>query len=197
MLCQTKIQQYITSILGGFALLTAVVTFFFAAYNCYNYLWKKRISKHLIILFYCFTFGCSISLGITDTRYMLRCEFDHLEISERVSYIALVGIYYTVGLSMLQLSLSIRVMLNQLTADQAQFRNRILFITVYGALILMGTITIALNKNDTDYPIQSLIMLSLGLLVVIFDGFALIYVTKTLSQFGDIHLYKTIKSIKR
>jgi hypothetical protein len=45
----------------------------------------------------------------------------------------------------------------------------------------MGTTTIALNKNDTVYPIQSLIMLSLGLLVVIFDGFALIYVTKTLS----------------
>ena len=61
----------------------------------------------------------------------------------------------------------------------------------------MGTTTIALNKNDIEYPITSLIMLSLGLLVVIFDGFALIYVTKTLSQFGDIHLYKTIKSIKR
>ena len=40
-------------------------------------------------------------------------------------------------------------------------------------------------------------MLSLGLIVLLFDGFALVYVTKTLGHFGDAHLYKTIKSIKR
>ena len=119
MLCTNEFQRKLTAILGGLALMVAAITLFFAIFNCYNYLWKKRIDKHLIILFYVFTFTCTASLIIVDLKYMLHCEFDHLTVPEKIVFISIVGIYYTVGLSMLQLSLSIKVMLHQLTNEQA------------------------------------------------------------------------------
>ena len=117
MLCKEDIHNKIVAVLGGLALVLAAITLFFAIFNCINYLCRKRIKKHLIILFYAFTFIYCISLIVVDLRYMLSCEFDHTTPPEKISFISLVGIYYTVGLSMLQLSLSIRVMLNQITAE--------------------------------------------------------------------------------
>ena len=112
MLCTADIHYKIVAVLGGLALVLAAITLFFASFNCINYLCRKRIKKHLIILFYVFTFVFCISMIVNDLKYMLTCEFDHLTFPEKIGFISLVGIYYTVGLSMLQLSLSIRVMLN-------------------------------------------------------------------------------------
>ena len=145
MLCTNEFESKLTAILGGLALAVAAITLFFAVFNCYNYLWKKRIRKHLIIMFYAFTFTCTLSLIAVDIKYMLNCEFDHLALREKVTFISIVGIYYTVGLSMLQLSLSIKVMLHQLTSEQASFRNKILFVSVYGVLTVMGVTSMALK----------------------------------------------------
>lgn len=127
---------------------------------------------------------------------MLKYEFDRDDMVAQVLFIAVVGLYYTVGLSMIQLGLSVQTVLKEIDTEQARCRKMTSFYVVYGIVLVMVAMTILMSFFAEEETLWWT-MTYIGLLVVVFNAGSLLFLRNQLSKFGEEHLYRTIWSINK
>ena len=127
---------------------------------------------------------------------MLKYEFDRDDMVAQILFIAVVGLYYTVGLSMVQLGLSVQTVLKEIDKEQARRRKMTSFYVVYGIVLVMVVMTTLMSFFAEEETLWWT-MTYIGLLVVVFNAGSLIFLRNQLSKFGEEHLYRTIWSINK
>ena len=110
--------------------------------NAIEFLLKRKITKFLIVLFYLtvlmVTTGTIAMSAYTLKNYSYGVEDPMFLTLDVVKSTALAIMYWTVGLSMYQLGISIQVIFEQINKKQAKFRLTIMYITVSVFMACLG-----------------------------------------------------------
>ena len=144
----------------GTALLVNFFTLSFAIHNSCRHLYRRKITKSLIIIFYLFLFLNTLSnitvliMAIISPETALRENRIEDEMQNHLIVLTAttnIGLFLSLGLTMFQLSLSIQVAVKEITESQAMCRKVASYVLAFKVLVAFPILTLFFFKTVEEF----------------------------------------------
>ena len=160
----------------------------------WEFLYKRRIGKCLIVLFYVAVFAVTItsaSMSAFVIKYRRDGVFSGAFLTmDVIKSTSLVVMYLSVGLSMFQLGISVQLIFDKIDKDQAMCRLRLMYVAVTVFMCSFATVSFIYRLNhfhETRAIAESIVVTAnLGILI---------FLRRKLKQFDNTKTNDTISSI--
>ena len=174
----------ISNVFAWTTIVLNMLTLLNALYNCVRYLWNRKVTKMLVLLFYVMVAVDTITISIIVLDYILNPEgyldstiFVYANLGRTLG---LAATYWLDGLTMLWLSISLRRMLRKTTSASVK-RNMYLLTATTIIFSLVYTPIAFVFRNQHDMHIVRLIA---DISILSINTVILVYLTIQLKHFG-------------